>query len=62
MNGIHMRLGNITQKMKGSQTTNTRFINRNDNKIFNDKFITKMTRLVKLFIKLDFLKVCNYPK
>lgn len=38
-----MRLGNTTQKMKGSQSTNKRFTNRNDNKIFSDKFIIKVT-------------------
>lgn len=38
-----MRLGNTKQKMKGSQSTNTRFINGNENKIFSDKFIIKMT-------------------
>lgn len=45
MNGIHKRLGNSTQKMRGTQSTNTRFTNRNDNKIFSDKFTIKMTSI-----------------
>lgn len=53
MNGIHMRLGYIIQKMKRSQLTNTRFINKGV--IFSDIFTIKMTRIFKVINQITLL-------
>lgn len=50
----------LYKKMKGSGSTNTRFTNREGNKMFSDIFTIKRTRIFKA-IKWDFY-VCNYSK